>query len=354
MSYEMTDLEKKLCCFYNKKYGVYTGNGTTAMYISFLALNLQNKKVLFPSITCTNPINAAIYAGYEVVFCDVNMSNFTMDIESLKNTIEKENVGIVVPTHIYGHMCDVQKIKEMCNKEGIIVLEDSAQTIEMSNVDLSVTSFGHTKIFETSDGGGIVLCNDENLFNRIRSAREQLKPKPNKSELLFDDYRSRYYEIIRKSTSQNDRNSELIKLFLSSKDTFIYDSRNNTSLLAKMENREYIYEERRKKEKLYWELIEKKYIKLPTIDVDKTVCWRFSYLYLGNRNLLLEKARKQGIDISSWYPDVSQIFNNIYFENSQFVQDHIVNLWISEDYSEKEIRNNIKQINELMEECINE
>ena len=64
----MTDLETTICQQFGVKYGIFTGNGTTAMYLAFCALGLQKKKVIFPAISCTNPVNAAIFAGYEVMY----------------------------------------------------------------------------------------------------------------------------------------------------------------------------------------------------------------------------------------------------------------------------------------------
>ena len=68
----MTELECVIRDKFHKRYAVFTGNGTTAMYLAFQALGMQEKKVLYPAISCTNPVNAAIYARYNVDFCDIN------------------------------------------------------------------------------------------------------------------------------------------------------------------------------------------------------------------------------------------------------------------------------------------
>lgn len=100
----MTDLETTICQQYGVKYGIFTGNGTTAMYLAFCALGLQKKKVIFPAISCTNPVNAAIFAGYEVEFCDVQLKDYTIDLIMLNEMLSTGKYGIVVPTHIYGHI----------------------------------------------------------------------------------------------------------------------------------------------------------------------------------------------------------------------------------------------------------
>ena len=91
----MNKLEHIIVDQFNKENAYFTGNGTTALYLIFKSLDMKNKKVLFPNITCMTPVNAAIYAGYDVMFCDVSKDNFTMDVQKLIQIIEKENIGIV-------------------------------------------------------------------------------------------------------------------------------------------------------------------------------------------------------------------------------------------------------------------
>ena len=59
----MTELECVIRDKFHKRYAVFTGNGTTAMYLAFQALGMQEKKVLYPAISCTNPVNAARRVG---------------------------------------------------------------------------------------------------------------------------------------------------------------------------------------------------------------------------------------------------------------------------------------------------
>lgn len=170
----MTDLETTICQQFGVKYGIFTGNGTTAMYLAFCALGLQKKKVIFPAISCTNPVNAAIFAGYEVEFCDVQLKDYTIDLIMLNEMLSTGKYGIVVPTHIYGHRYDEVALRRLCEYYGAILFEDAAQSYYVGDMDVAVMSFGHTKVCETSLGGGIALTNDYELAKKIRSQKMNL------------------------------------------------------------------------------------------------------------------------------------------------------------------------------------
>ena len=65
--------------------------------------------------------------------------------------------------------------------------------------------------------------------------------------------------------------------------------------------------------------------------------WRYTFLYKGNREILLDKARAKGIDISSWYPSLSDIYLGHTLKNASYIEKQVVNLWVTEDHSEKRI-----------------
>lgn len=345
----MNDFEKNLANYYGKKNCVYTGNGTTAMYIAFKALNRQDKKVLFPAISCTNPVNAAYYAGYEVDFCDVNLKNFTMNIDMFRELLEEKDYGIVVPTHIYGNKCDMDSIHELCRNRDIVIMEDAAQTYEVSKADISIISFGHTKMFETPDGGGIVLVEDDELARRMEEIRDGIKDKDVNYERQFDEYRNRYYAIIKSNDSDALKNKNMRRLQKESKDIFVFDNknskRNETQIIDALQNKKEVLVERKRKKELYDELLDSEYVRKA---FNSDYLWRYSFLYSGDRESLLSEVRKQGIDISSWYPSLSEIYKDEVLPNALVVQNQVVNLWVSKEHSIEQIKKEIEVINEIL------
>lgn len=347
----MNGIEIELCKIFNKSYCCFTGSGTTAIYLVLKALNLKNKKVLYPAITCTNPINSAIYAGYDVALCDVNLKDYTMDLDSLEYMIENDDIGVVVPTHIYGNRCSIDKIKEICKKKDIFILEDAAQSTYFDEVaDASIMSFGHTKIFENNFGGGAIFTNNKQLFLKVKELKQTLYPKPVEVHKCFDEYRKKYYSIVNSNNSIQEKNKKLYKLQLDNKNTFLFDEDAHENVLKSIKNNSSV-ELRKQKAMLYDEYLDEIQVVKPKVDFYQTVPWRYSFLFKGDRDKLLKLARNKNIDISSWYINMQKIYtpNSDYdLINAQYIENHIVNLWVDSTHDEVKIVNNIKILNGLM------
>lgn len=344
----MTDLETTICQQFGVKYGIFTGNGTTAMYLAFCALGLQKKKVIFPAISCTNPVNAAIFAGYEVEFCDVQLKDYTIDLIMLNEMLSTGKYGIVVPTHIYGHRYDEVALRRLCEYYGAILFEDAAQSYYVGDMDVAVMSFGHTKVCETSLGGGIALTNDYELAKKIRSQKMNLCKSYNPVMQLFDQYREKYYRIVRENNDWKDRNKKLRELQLDSKQYFILDLNDNEKIYDKLRKLGEMVELRRKKVELYQQCLNDKFVLKP--EVEDLFRWRYTFLYKGNRDRLLNRAREQGIDISSWYYSLAGIYQGRHLKNADILENQVVNLWVDETHSIENIKQEINTLNGIMEE----
>lgn len=355
----MNSFEQFLAEFYKSDYCCTTSNGTTAMYLFFQALGMQKKTVLYPAISCTNPVNAAVYAGYSVHFCDVNTDDYTIDLDILEEMLRHRNdIGVVVPTHIYGHLYDREKVKSLCDKYDIFLLEDAAQTTEIGMADASIVSFGHTKIFESGSGGAIfvkdkALC-DRMVIERAKLQNTLILP----SEDAFNQYRERYYTIVNNPevTEETIRYKQLYSLQLDAKQYFVYDLPiNQRCVMARLQRKKYIVKSRIQKALLYKEKLNKRFARLPQIDYSSQVVWRFTFLVPKNREKILIQARAQNIDISSWYPSLNKIYVP---EQScpcaEYISDHVVNLWVDETHSLSQIKVEIDAINKIMEEVCHE
>ena len=343
----MHDLEKKICQYFHKSYGIYTGNATSAMYIAFKSLKMQEKKVIFPAISCTNPVNAAIYAGYDVDFCDVQLSDYTIDLEKLEKMLKTNMYGIIVPTHIYGHFYNREKVNNLAQKYNVIVFEDAAQTYCVGEADISVMSFGHTKIYETVLGGGIVFTEDKELFENMYKERKKLLSYNHITKEYANLYREKYYNIIKKQFDWKSRNKELRELQLNSKESFIFNMEINPYIQDKLENADEIIKEREEKVRLYEQKLDNNLVIKPT--TPSLSRWRYTFLYKGDRDFLLMQSRKNNIDISSWYLSLNGIYNGKHMENADQIENQVVNLWIDEKHSIEQIQREIKILNKIME-----
>lgn len=94
-------------------------------------------------------VNAKNFAGYEVEFCDIQLKDYTIDVTLLEKMLCTGEYGIVVPTHIYGHRYNENQIRQLCRKYNVVLFEDAAQSYYVGDMDVSIMSFGHTKVCET-------------------------------------------------------------------------------------------------------------------------------------------------------------------------------------------------------------
>ncbi len=343
----MTDLEKMLCKYFNSPYCVYTGNATTAMYLVFKTLRLRKKRVIFPAITCTNPVNAALYAGWNVDFCDVQLKDYTMDLKELEKMLQTNLYSVIVPTHIYGHRYDERILRKLAQKYNVILFEDAAQSYYIGDSDISVMSFGHTKICESQFGGGVVFTCDENFFLKLQKERKNIPLWNENIEELNILYRKRYYDIIKKEPDWKIRNERLKNLQMQSKECFIYHTYENTELIYKLKCLEKNVDEREKKTKLYDARLNPEFVIKP--DTQSLCRWRYTFIYKGNRNFLVKQAREKGIDISNWYPSLEGIYKGKHMKIADQIENHVVNLWIDKLHSIDQIQKEIKVLNQIME-----
>lgn len=355
----MNKAEQKLANYLSKKYCYITGNGTTAIYLILKSLS-NNKKICYPAITCTNPVNAAVYSNYKPVFCDINLKDYTMDIQSLKDIIRLEQPSVIVPTHIYGHVCDMDSIIEIANKNDVFVLEDAAQAFGAtykgrrvgSFGDASVVSFGHTKILECG-GGGAVITDDIKLYSNVRELGEQLQEIPVDYDFLIESYRSLYYKIYELIKIDDSYWNLMNSLQYNFMNTFIYKVPRGLTknIFEKINNLDDILAKREIRKQIYSNHLDKKLCEIPTTLKGSTT-WRYSFLYEGNRDKLLENVREDDVDISSWYPALHNMYfsnQKIKLKNAEYLDKHIVNMWVNPETSINQIKNNITVINSYLD-----
>ena len=348
----MENWEKAIGDFYGKYFSL-AANGTTAMYFLFRVLKLQRKKVLFPAISCTSPVNAAIFAGYDVCFVDVREEDYVMNLDKAEKILQAGQIGVMIPTHIYGYLYDREKARFLCDKYGVFLLEDAAQTVDINEADASVVSFGHTKIFEAGAGGG-GLTSNLFLIDKISQEKQIFcsKESPLKED-AFDTYRSRYYTIVKDgSLSEAQCYSKLHELQLDSRQYFISpDEARGEEIMRRLNQSSSIIEKRIEKALLYEKLLDKKFVTLPKVDFSARAIWRFTFLANHKRDELLETVRQNGIDISSWYLPLNKVYETgDICPVAEYVSDHVVNLWLDESHNLENIRRDCEVLNKILTE----
>lgn len=155
------------------------GNGTDALQIALMALNLQpGDEVIVPAFTYVASIEVIALLGLTPVLVDVDYNTFNINL--IEQAISSRTRAII-PVHLFGQSCDMEPLLELASKHGLYVVEDNAQAIgaEYTFSDgrkvktgtmgiIGCTSFFPSKNLGCYGDGGALFCHDDALAERIR------------------------------------------------------------------------------------------------------------------------------------------------------------------------------------------
>lgn len=173
---EVSKLEDELSLFCDAKYCIGVANGTDAIQLSLMALNLKEEdEVVVPSHTWISTATAAAVLGLNVRFVDINLDTFNICIKDLEKKITPKTKAIIAVS-LYGQCADFNAINEIARKNNIVVIEDAAQSFgakyhhkySCNLSDIATTSFFPTKPLGCYGDGGAVFTNNEEIADRIR------------------------------------------------------------------------------------------------------------------------------------------------------------------------------------------
>ena len=175
----------RLC---DRQYAVGVSSGTAALHLALIALGVKPGDVVISStMTFVATANAISYTGAEPVFVDSDSSTGNVSVPLLEKAIASvmlsgRRIGAVLPVDFLGKTVDYVAILQLCEKLGIPVLADAAESLGASHRgkpagsfgDAAMVSFNGNKIATTS-GGGMVLTDDESLAKRVRFLATQAR-----------------------------------------------------------------------------------------------------------------------------------------------------------------------------------
>lgn len=146
---------------------LYT-NGHLALENAIAGLNLpEGGEVITTPFTFASTTHAIVRNGLVPIFCDINEDDYTIDVSKIEGLITDQTVAIV-PVHVYGNMCKVEKIDEIAQKYGLKVIYDAAHAFGVKYKGISSACFGDaamfsfhaTKVFNTIEGGAVCFKED--------------------------------------------------------------------------------------------------------------------------------------------------------------------------------------------------
>ncbi len=181
--------EKNLAILYNKKYAVSFASGRMALYASLKSLNLQqNDEIIIAPFTCVVVVNAILYAGCKPVYCDIELTNFCIDLNQIEDKINSKTKLIYIQ-HTFGHALDFSKLDKIVKDNNLLLIEDAAHHLRLSNEyksDLIFNSSDSSKIFDTYLGG-TSFTNNNKIYKKIKLIQTNSKEfsKFNKIRIIF-------------------------------------------------------------------------------------------------------------------------------------------------------------------------
>ena len=161
------ELKKKLSLRYPNKFISLLPSGRLGFYLTIKYLFKPNDLIIFSSMSFPLYIKIAKQLGMKVKLIDVSDKDLNINYENFSE-IDEECKGIVV-THLFGNPCEIEKIKNFCEKKNIILIEDCAQSFDSSYNGIETGNFGEAGIISTSllkipttlSGGILVTSNQE-------------------------------------------------------------------------------------------------------------------------------------------------------------------------------------------------
>lgn len=172
---EVKKFENSWSKFIGIKYSVGVTSCSAALHIALASKNFKKrKKVLVPAMTFTATAAAALYNDLEPVFVDINEYDLNINFDDLKRKYSKDCVA-VIPVHVGGHPCAMEKIIPWAKKKKLLVIEDCAHTaggIYKGKTlgtwgDISCFSFEEKKMLTTGDGG-MICTNNRKLASKFK------------------------------------------------------------------------------------------------------------------------------------------------------------------------------------------
>lgn len=167
---DVVKFENAISKFCGVKHSICVPQNRVGMYLTIKALVKPGQGVIMTPYTIADQINMVICAGARPIFADIERETCNMDPEKIEHLLDsEENIGAVMVTHLHGLMMPSTEIKKLCEKKGVILIEDAAQAFGAldngkkagSIGDVGIFSFGMYKNISTWYGGAVITNNDE-------------------------------------------------------------------------------------------------------------------------------------------------------------------------------------------------
>jgi perosamine synthetase len=262
----------------DNNHAVSVSNGTAALQLALLALGIKDgDEVIVPDVTFVATINTVIHSKATPIMCEINKETWCIDPVEIEKLVTKRTKAII-PVHLYGQVCEIDKIKKIALKHNLLIIEDCAEALgsEFNNKpvgidsDAATFSFFGNKTISTGEGG-MVVFKESLIANKARILRDHgMKPEKKywHEEVGYNFRLTNIQAAI--GVAQMERLSEIIEKKIEISKSYINELKDSTS-----------------------------FIKLPIkLDYAKHSHWLFTIILdkRFDRDLIIKKLMEKGID----------------------------------------------------------
>ncbi|HEV2654121.1 MAG TPA: DegT/DnrJ/EryC1/StrS family aminotransferase [Ktedonobacteraceae bacterium] len=255
---------------------VAVSSGTAALLLALLAHNIgPGDEVITTAFSFTATANTILLVGATPVFVDIEPETYTLNPDLVEQAVTRRTKAIL-PVHLYGHPCDMQRLEEIAQAHALVIIEDAAQAHAAMIGGRYVGSFGTgcfsfyaTKNITTGEGG-MVTTNDPAIAEKVRLLRNH-------------GQQSRYNQVV---LGYNLRMTEL----------------QGALGLAQMDRLAYITEQRIANASYLTDHLKDVVLTPVTLPDCRHVYHQYTIRVRGDRNELAVKLRARGIETGVHYP----------------------------------------------------
>jgi aminotransferase EvaB len=283
---ELKKFERNFLSKYKSSYGIAVGSGTDALYISLKALNIKNgDEVITAANTAIPTISAIVNSGAIPKLVDVG-EDYLIDPLKIEKQINKKT-KVIIPVHLYGQSCDMNKIKKIAIKHNLKIIEDCAQAQGAKYKNKFVGNFGDfgcfsfypTKILGTYGDGGFVIAKNFKDYEKIKRLRFYGIETSNKRSVYYNKYYA----------NENGLNSRL-------------DEIQSSILNLKMKYVNNYISQRNKLANLYLKYLKETSLKLPKTNKTNQHVYHLFTVRHSKRNFIINMLNKKKIGTRIIYP----------------------------------------------------
>ena len=177
------DLEQKWSNWLGVEHSIFCNSGSSANLLMLWALVeagriTRDAKIVVPSVAWATDLSPVIQLGMTPILCDSNLQDLSVDLEHLENIFKESNPDVLLLVSVLGLVPDMKAVLKLCNKYGVILLEDTCESMGSKYAHKKLGSYGLMSSFSTYFGhhistieGGFVSTNDEELYEVLKSIR---------------------------------------------------------------------------------------------------------------------------------------------------------------------------------------